>query len=82
MTIDEAKTDLEETLDDILEDYVLCDESDLHESGIELRRWFIDNSRVIQTYPSDLGQTRSSMPSQWLEWDSSFWLQNLDHRFQ
>lgn len=47
-TIEEAKADLAETLGDIQEDYVLCDESDLHESGIELRRWFMENVRTLQ----------------------------------
>ena len=37
-TMEGAKADLEETLGDILEDYVLCDESELHRSGIGLRR--------------------------------------------
>lgn len=46
-TIEEAKADLEETLNDILDDYVLCDESELHESGIELKKWFIENVEVI-----------------------------------
>ena len=51
-TIEEAKADLEETLGDILEDYFLCDESDLHESGIELRRWFKENVKTLQAGPS------------------------------
>lgn len=46
-SIKDAKVDLEETLNDFLEDYVLCDESELHESGLELRRWFTDNVEVI-----------------------------------
>lgn len=46
-TIEEAKADLEKTLNDILDDYVLCDESELHESGIELKKWFIENVEVI-----------------------------------
>lgn len=46
-TIEEAKADLEETLNDILDDYVLCDESELHESGIDLKKWFIENVEVI-----------------------------------
>lgn len=45
-SLEEAIDDLEETLGDIYEDYVLCDESELHESGLELRRWFIGNVRV------------------------------------
>ena len=45
--IEEAKADLEETLGDILDDYVLCDESELHESGIKLREWFLKNVEVI-----------------------------------
>lgn len=46
-TVEDAKDDLEETLGDIMDDYVLCDESELHESGIELRRWFMENVEVI-----------------------------------
>lgn len=46
-TIEEAKADLEETLNDIHEDYVLCDESELHISGIKLRTWFNENVEVL-----------------------------------
>ena len=46
-TMEEAEADLEETLGDILEDYVLCDESELHGSGIELREWFTENVEVV-----------------------------------
>lgn len=46
--IEEAKADLEEKLGDILDDYVLCDESELHESGIEVRKWFLKNVEVIR----------------------------------
>ena len=46
--IEEAKADLEETLEDILDDYVLCDKSELHESGIELREWFLKNVEVVR----------------------------------
>ena len=46
--IEEAKADLEEKLGDILDDYVLCDESELHDSGIELRKWFLENVEVVQ----------------------------------
>ena len=54
-TMEEAEADLEETLGDILEDYVLCDESELHESGIGLRRWFLENVEVVLA----LGRTTS-----------------------
>ena len=46
-TMEEAEADLEETLGDILEDYVLCDESELHGSGVELREWFKENVEVV-----------------------------------
>ena len=46
-TMGEAEADLEETLGDILEDYVLCNESELHGSGIELRKWFLENVEVV-----------------------------------
>ena len=46
-TMEEAEADLEETLSDILEDYILCDESELHRSGIELREWFMENVEVV-----------------------------------
>ena len=53
-TMEEAEADLEETLGDILEDYVLCNESELHGSGIELREWFTENVEVV---PAE-GRTR------------------------
>lgn len=46
-TMEEAEADLEETLGDILEDYILCDESELHGSGIEPREWFTENVEVV-----------------------------------
>ena len=46
-TMEEAEADLEETLGDILENYVLCDESELHGSGIGLRRWFLENVEIV-----------------------------------
>lgn len=42
-----AVADPEETLEDIYEDYVCCDESDLHGSGMDLKRWFLGNVTVL-----------------------------------
>lgn len=65
-TMEEAEADLEETLGDILEDYVLCDESELHESGIGLREWFMENVEVVPAK----GRTRCRTQPQ-TRWEGS-----------
>lgn len=39
----DAKRDLLEELESAWKEYVLCDESELHESGIKYRKWLIEN---------------------------------------
>lgn len=41
--IADAEKDLLEELESAWENYVLCDESELHESGIKYRKWLIGN---------------------------------------